>query len=68
MIGGFRKMVDLRYHEIEHTNGSVKTVARSAGWTYFSIAILGLTPQALCCHPLRGLVSRIKLFNIISVM
>jgi len=24
MVGGFRKMVHLRYHEIEHTNGSVK--------------------------------------------
>ena len=24
MIGSFRKMVHLRHHEIEHTNGSVK--------------------------------------------
>src|SRR2546421_12531474 len=59
MIGGFRKMVHLRHHEIEHTNGSVKAVARSAGWTCFSISILGLTPQALCWHPLRGLVSQL---------
>ena len=35
MIGIFRKMVHLRHHEIEHTNGSVKAVARSAGLDLF---------------------------------
>ena len=40
MTGGFRKMVDLRYHE----------------WF----------PKG--CRSLRGLVSRIRLFNTISVM
>jgi len=30
-------------------------VTRSAGSVYFAVAILGLTPQALCWHPLRRL-------------
>src|SRR5215471_16414043 len=30
-------------------------VARSAGCDYLMRLILGLTPQALCCRPLRGL-------------
>src|SRR5207248_4037548 len=59
MIGSSRKMVHLRRHEIEHTMVPLKAVARSAGWTYFSISILGLTPQALCWRPLRGLVSQL---------
>jgi len=37
----------------------LKAAARSAGWSYFSISILGLTPQALCWRPLRGLVSQL---------
>ena len=30
-------------------------VARCAGWNVLCIAYLGLAPQALCFHPLRGL-------------
>lgn len=32
-----------------------KSVARSAGLVHFSNAYLGLTPRALCLHPLRWL-------------
>ena len=39
------------------TNDSfdVSAVARSAGLRIFPERLLGLTPQALCCRPLRGL-------------
>jgi hypothetical protein len=36
-----------------------RTVARFAGSSYFLDCYLGLTPQATCFHPLRGLQYRI---------
>jgi len=41
----------------DHTESvqSAKSIARFAGSTTFRFLILGLTPQALCWRPLRGL-------------
>jgi len=45
-----------------------KAVARCAGWKHFATSSLGLTPQALCCRPLRGLVSQISYYRLIAVL
>src|SRR2546421_2105287 len=63
MMGIFRKMVDLRHHEIEHTNGFVKGCRPLRGLDPYAISILGLTPQALCRRPLRGLVSQLCIYR-----
>ena len=58
-MGIFRKMVDLRHHEIEHTNGFVKGCRPLRGLDPCAISILGLTPQALCRRPLRSLSEKV---------
>ena len=47
--------------QLPNVNRDDSTIGRSAGFIYFQRRFLGFRfapPQALCCHPLRGLSSR----------